>query len=328
MKKILITGGSGFIGSFITRKFVSKKFKVLNVDKLSPVSQKLILKDKNYIFKNCNILNYSKLKKIVENFSPNIIIHCAAESHVDRSINFPEFFFQNNLLGTINILDIIKTSKKNIRLIHISTDEVFGSLKLNKKKFDSNSKYDPRSPYAASKASSDFAVRSYGETFGINYSITNCSNNYGPYQFPEKLIPVIIKSCILRIPIPIYGKGKNIRDWMHVNDHANAIYKITLNGNNKETYLIGANNEISNLKLAKTICDLFDKMYSFNESRKLIKFVEDRKGHDFRYSIDFSKTKNQVKWKPEILFLEGLKQTIQFYYQNLRYLSKIFPYNK
>lgn len=328
MTKILITGGSGFIGSFIVKKFVNNKFKVLNVDKLSPVSQKLILKDKNYIFKNCNILNYSKFKKIVENFIPNIIIHCAAESHVDRSINDPKFFFQNNLLGTLNILDTIKTSKKKIKLIHISTDEVFGSLKFNKKKFDSNSKYDPRSPYAASKASSDFAVRSYGETFGINYSITNCSNNYGPYQFPEKLIPVIIKSCILRTPIPIYGRGNNIRDWIHVSDHANAIYKIALNGKNKKTYLIGANNEISNLKLATIICDLFDKIYSFGESRKLIRFVEDRKGHDLRYSIDFSKTKNQIKWKPKILFFEGLKQTIQFYYQNFKYLSKIFPYNK
>jgi dTDP-glucose 4,6-dehydratase len=328
MKRILITGGSGFIGSFIIRKFINRKFKVLNLDKLSPVSQRLILKDKNYIFKKCNILNYYKLKKNVDEFNPNIIIHCAAESHVDRSINNPHFFFQNNLMGTLNILDAIKYYKKKIRLIHISTDEVFGSLKFNEDKFDNNTKYDPRSPYAASKASSDFAVRSYGETFGINYSITNCSNNYGPYQYPEKLIPMIIKNCILRNSIPIYGKGVNIRDWIHVDDHANAIYKIAIKGKNKETYLIGANTEISNLNLTKKICNLFDEMFLFKNSRKLIKFVEDRKGHDLRYAIDSSKTKKEIGWMPKILFSKGLRQTIQFYYQNFRYLNKIFPYYK
>ena len=326
MKKILITGGSGFIGSFIIKKFIKKKCHVLNLDKLSSVSQKLVLRDKNYFFKKCDILNSNHFIKNVYEFQPDIIIHCAAESHVDRSISSPHFFFENNLMGTINVLDAIKNSKKKIRLVHISTDEVFGSLKLNKKKFNSLSKYDPRSPYAASKAASDFAVRSYGETYDINYSITNCSNNYGPYQFPEKLIPVIIKNCILRRSIPIYGQGTNIRDWIHVDDHAEAIYKIAVKGKNKGTYLIGANNEISNLDLTKTICDLFDKIFLFQNSKKLITFVQDRKGHDLRYAIDFSKTKSEIGWQPKISFIKGLKETIEFYYRNFKYLKKIFPY--
>ena len=326
MKKILITGGSGFIGSFIIKKFIKKKCHVLNLDKLSSVSQKLVLRDKNYFFKKCDILNSNHFIKNVYEFQPDIIIHCAAESHVDRSISSPHFFFENNLMGTINVLDAIKNSKKKIRLVHISTDEVFGSLKLNKKKFNSLSKYDPRSPYAASKAASDFAVRSYGETYDINYSITNCSNNYGPYQFPEKLIPVIIKNCILRHSIPIYGQGTNVRDWIHVDDHAEAIYKIAVKGKNKGTYLIGANNEISNLDLTKTICDLFDKIFLFQNSKKLITFVQDRKGHDLRYAIDFSKTKSEIGWQPKISFIEGLKETIEFYYGNFKYLKKIFPY--
>jgi dTDP-glucose 4,6-dehydratase len=327
MKKILITGGSGFIGSFIIKKFIKKKCHVLNLDKLSSVSQKLVLRDKNYFFKKCDILNSNHFSNNVNEFQPDIIIHCAAESHVDRSISSPHFFFENNLMGTINVLDAIKNSKKKIRLVHISTDEVFGSLKLNKKKFNSLSKYDPRSPYAASKAASDFAVRSYGETYDINYSITNCSNNYGPYQFPEKLIPVIIKNCILRRYIPIYGQGTNIRDWVHVDDHAEAIYKIAVTGKNKGTYLIGANNEISNLDLTKTICDLFDKMFLFQNSKKLITFVQDRKGHDLRYAIDFSKTKSEIGWQPKISFIKGLKETIEFYYHNFKYFKKIFPYH-
>jgi dTDP-glucose 4,6-dehydratase len=327
MKKILITGGSGFIGSFIIKKFIKKKCYVLNLDKLSSVSQKLVLPDKNYFFKKCDILNSNHFSNNVNEFQPDIIIHCAAESHVDRSISSPHFFFENNLMGTINVLDAIKNSKKKIRLVHISTDEVFGSLKLNKKKFNSLSKYDPRSPYAASKAASDFAVRSYGETYDINYSITNCSNNYGPYQFPEKLIPVIIKNCILRRSIPIYGQETNIRDWVHVDDHAEAIYKIAVTGKNKGTYLIGANNEISNLDLTKTICDLFDKMFLFQNSKKLITFVQDRKGHDLRYAIDFSKTKSEIGWQPKISFIKGLKETIEFYYHNFKYFKKIFPYH-
>lgn len=304
MKRILITGGSGFIGSFIIKKFIKEKCHVLNLDKLSSVSQKLVLRYKNYFFKKCDMLNSNHFNKNVNEFQPDIIINCAAESHVDRSISSPYFFFENNLMGTINVLDAIKNSKKKIRLVHISTDEVFGSLKLSKKKFNSYSKYDPRSPYAASKAASDFAVRSYGETYDINYSITNCSNNYGPYQFPEKLIPVIIKNCILRHSIPIYGQGTNIRDWIHVDDHAEAIYKIAVKGKNKGTYLIGANNEISNLDLTKTICDLFDKIFLFQNSKKLITFIQDRKGHDLRYAIDFSKLKVKLGGNPKYHLLK------------------------
>lgn len=325
-KKILITGGNGFIGSYLIKKFLSKNFKVLNVDKLSKQSQNLIIKDKNYQFKKCDLLNFNKLFKILDEFSPNTIINAAAESHVDRSINLPKKFFENNLMSTLNLLEFIRKSKKKINFIHISTDEVFGSLKDKEKKFSNDSKYNPRSPYSASKAASDHAVRSYGETFGISFKITNCSNNFGPYQYPEKLIPLVITKCIQRLEIPIYGNGKNIRDWIHVKDHVDAIYKIYKIGKNGKTYLIGSNNELTNLDITHKICEIFDDLYNTKNSKNLIKFVKDRKGHDFRYAIDNSQIFRELKWKPSIDFETGLKDTIKFYYKNFKNLKKIYTY--
>ena len=324
MKNILVTGGSGFIGSYLVRNLISKGFNVLNIDKLSPVSQKLIIKNKKYKFLKNDLRDTKKLKKIILNLKPSFIINCYAESHVDRSILNPNYFIENNIIGTANILEIIKNT--NIRFLQVSTDEVFGSLDQKEKKFVEKSSYDPRSPYSASKAACDHLVRSFGETYGINYVITNCSNNYGPFQFPEKLIPVIIKNCILKKPIPIYGNGKNIRDWIFVEDHVRGIIKVLFYGKKSNTYLIGSNNEISNIDLAKMICQIYDKIIVNQNSKKLIKFVKDRKGHDFRYAINSNKIRNELKWKPEVLFRDGLKETIKFYSKNFHKLYKIFPY--
>jgi len=324
MKKVIVTGGSGFIGSHIIGQLLKKKYRVLNLDKLSFVSQKLEIKNKNYFFKKINLNNLKKLKSIFKSFKPNYVINCAAESHVDRSIIDPFYFFSNNLESTINILECVKDTK--INLLHVSTDEVFGSLRLGQKKFSEYTKYDPKSPYAASKASSDHAVRSYGATYKINYKITNCSNNYGPYQYPEKLIPVVIKSCINKKIIPVYGNGSNIRDWIYVEDHCRAIIKVMETGKNRNTYLIGANNELSNINLVKRICKLFDNFNNTKNSEKLIKFVKDRKGHDYRYAIDNSKIINELKWQPKINLEKGLEETIQFYCKNFIKMKNIFPY--
>lgn len=326
MKKIIITGGNGFIGSFLVKKFLKEKYIVLNIDKLSPVSQKIIIKNKNYKFIQCNLINYKKLVQIFHKFNPDIVLNCAAESHVDRSIKAPNFFIMNNIESLINILEIIR--KKPIKkFIQISTDEVFGSLKLNKKKFNQNSHYNPNNPYACSKASCDLIVKSYAETYNLNYIITNCTNNYGKYQYPEKFIPVIIKGCIERKPIPVYGNGYNIRDWIHVNDHVEAIFKLTKKNTKNGFYLIGSNCEINNINLAYKICGLYDKLYKTKNSKKLIKMTTDRKNHDFRYAIDNSHIKKHINWKPKIKLKTGLIETIKFYKQNYTKLKKIFPYS-
>ncbi len=326
MKKLVVTGGCGFIGSYLVNKFLSKNFKVLNIDKLSKQSHKIEIKNKNYFFKKCDLLNQKKIQKILTDFSPNYIINAAAESHVDRSINSPKYFFENNLNSTLNLLEFIRYAKKKIELIQISTDEVFGSLKSDDLKFNLNSKYYPNSPYSASKASSDHAVRCYGETFGISYKITYCSNNYGPFQHTEKFIPLIINSCIQRKSIPIYGNGKNIRDWIYVTDHAEAIYQVVKKGKNRNVYLVGSNNEYENIEIAKKICEIFDKLYKTKNSKKLISFIKDRKGHDFRYAINNHKICKDTDWKPRIKFDVGLIHTVKFYFNNYKNLKKIFPY--
>lgn len=321
--KILITGGSGFIGSYIVKKFLSKKHTILNLDKLSTFSQKLNIKSKNYIFKKIDLLDKKKLMRIFNNFSPDIVINAAAESHVDRSIVSPSYFFENNLIGTINILNLCKKRKK-IKLIHISTDEVFGSLKKNEKKFTSSSNYDPRSPYSASKAASDHAVRSYGETYNLNFNITNCSNNYGPFQYPEKLIPVVILSCMNNTQIPVYGNGLNIRDWIHVSDHVEAIYEICFSKFNRKTFLIGGNNEVSNINIIKLICKEFDKINKSKNSKRLIRYVKDRAGHDFRYAINNREIYSKLEWRPKIKFHQGLRETILFYMKNHKNFKNLF----
>ena len=230
------------------------------------------------------------------------------------------------MISTLNILEFIRSAKKKIELIQISTDEVFGSLKSNDPKFNLNSKYDPRSPYSASKASSDHAVRCYGETFGISYKITYCSNNYGPFQHPEKFIPLIINSCIHRKPIPIYGNGKNVRDWIHVTDHVEAIYQVVIKGKNRNAYLVGADNEYENIEIAKKICEIFDKLYKTKNSKKLISFIKDRQGHDFRYAINNHKICKDIGWKPRVKFDVGLVDAVKFYFKNYNNLKKIFPY--
>ena len=326
IKKVIITGGNGFIGSYLINKFLNKDFLVLNIDKLSKESQKIKLNNKNYFFKKCDLLNEKKLNMILNDFKPNIIINSAAESHVDRSLKLPKYFYENNVSSTLNLLEFIRKSKDKIELIHVSTDEVFGSLKINQKKFNIDSKYAPTSPYSASKASSDHAVRAYGKSFGLHYKITNCSNNYGPFQYPEKLIPVIIIKCIERKNIPIFSNGENIRDWIYVTDHVDAIFEVYKKGKNYSTYLIGSNNEIKNIDITKKICRIFDKLYKKKNSEKLIKFVKDRKGHDFRYAINNSRISKETAWKPLIKFEEGLENTIKFYFNNYKKLKKIFPY--
>lgn len=326
MKKLVITGGCGFIGLHLVNKFLSKNFIILNIDKLSRQSSKIDIKNKNYFFKKCDLLNQKEIQKTLTDFSPNYIINAAAESHVDRSIISPKFFFENNLISTLNLLEFIRHAKKKIELIQISTDEVFGSLKSNDPKFNLYSKYNPNSPYSASKASSDHAVRCYGETFGISYKITCCSNNYGPFQHPEKFIPKIINSCIHRKPIPIYGSGKNIREWIHVRDHVEAIYQVLKKGKNRNVYLIGSGNEYQNIEIAKKICEIFDKLYKTKNSKKLISFIKDRKGHDFRYAINNHKIYKDIGWKSSVKFDVGLIDTVKFYFKNYKNFKNIFPY--
>jgi dTDP-glucose 4,6-dehydratase len=320
--KVLITGGSGFIGSFLVKKFIQKGHVVLNLDKLSKFSQKLKIKSNKYKFKKIDLLDKEKLKKAYFEFCPKIIVNAAAESHVDRSIAQPTYFFQNNLIGTINLLNLAK--EKKAKFIHISTDEVFGSLPLNKSKFNNKSRYDPRSPYSASKAASDHAVRSYGETYNLDYLITNCSNNYGPYQYPEKLIPVVILNCLKRKKIPVYGNGKNIRDWIFVEDHVDAIYKIAISRYSKKTFLIGGDNEVSNNKLVEKVCNIFDKINRTKDSRLLIEYVKDRPGHDLRYAINNNDIKKKINWRPKKNFEQGLRKTINFFLKNNKNLKDIF----
>lgn len=324
MKKVVITGGCGFIGSYLVKNCLSRNYKVLNIDILSYAGSNKIITDKNYQFKKVDIRNKTKINDILKKFKPDFIINCAAETHVDRSIDMPLKFFDTNLFGTLNLLQSVLKNNLKTKFIQISTDEVFGSIK--KGKFNENTNYMPKSPYSASKASADHLVRSFGNTYKINYVITNCSNNYGPGQYPEKLIPLTILNCIRKKNINVYGSGKNIRDWIYVNDHAKAVIDCMSKAKRNKTYLIGASQEKTNIDIVKQICDYFQK----NENNKfnyksLIKFVKDRKGHDFKYFSRGLKIKKIINLKTTNLN-QGIKKTVLWYMKKNN--LKLFKKNK
>ncbi len=333
MKKILITGGAGFIGSHIVKLFVRKypKYDIYNLDALTYAGNLENLKNvedaKNYFFINEDIRNKNNIEALFDKYRFDRVIHLAAESHVDKSISSPTKFVETNVLGTVNLLNAYKniwqSDFTNRLFYHVSTDEVFGTLG-NTGLFNEKTPYKPRSPYSASKASSDHFVRAYGATYNIPYIISNCSNNYGEYQYPEKLIPLFINNIIKKKNLPIYGDGNYIRDWLYVKDHVKAIDLIFHSGQINETYNIGGFNEWRNIDLVNLLCDKMDiKMkYKTGTSRKLISFVKDRPGHDFRYAIDASKIKKNLGWQPSITFEVGLDMTIDWYLSNLNWFEK------
>ena len=333
MYKILVTGGSGFIGSNFIYYCLNKNNKVLNFDKLTYAGNLNNLKEeesnKNYHFIQGDICNKNKLTKSIEKFKPDFIVNFAAETHVDRSIENSSSFIKTNILGTSVLLDCcLENIDKNIndfKLLHISTDEVYGSLD-RQGFFTEESPYNPSSPYSASKASSDHLVNAWHKTYGIKTNIINCSNNYGPFQFPEKLIPLVIISAIRENSLPVYGTGKNIRDWLYVEDHCRAIYNVLLNGKIGDTYNVGGGEEKTNLEVVNNICDILDDIYpseNLKSYKELIKFVEDRPGHDFRYAIDYSKLKNELSWQPKESFNSGLRKTVDWYLKNLDWIKNI-----
>ena len=333
-KSILITGGAGFIGSHVVRLFVKKypNYRIVNLDKLTYAGNLENIKDvenaPNYEFVKGDIVDDSFIFDLFNKYKFDGVIHLAAESHVDRSIANPNEFIKTNIVGTVNLLNaarnIWKDNLDGKLFYHISTDEVYGSLG-DEGMFVEDTSYDPRSPYSASKASSDHLVRAYFHTFKLPVVITNCSNNYGANQFPEKLIPLAINNIKNKKPIPIYGKGENIRDWLFVEDHANAIDLVFHKGNVGETYNIGGNNEWTNIDLIHSLCKIMDKKLGREdgESAELITFVKDRAGHDLRYAIDSSKIQNELGWKPSLQFEEGLDKTVDWYLANSEWMNHI-----
>jgi len=332
-KTILITGGAGFIGSHVVRLFVNKypSYRILNFDKLTYAGNLENLKDvegnDNYVFIQGDICDNHELIEIFNLYNIDAIIHLAAESHVDRSIIDPEQFALTNIIGTLNLLNQAKDKWDNSGdklFYHISTDEVFGSLPPDKY-FTESTPYDPKSPYSASKASADHFVRAYHNTYDLPILISNCSNNYGPFQFPEKLIPLMINNIINNKPLPVYGEGKNIRDWLYVEDHAEAIDLIFHQGEVGETYNIGGNYDIGNIKVVYKLCEILNKKLNRNtgDSEQLITFVADRQGHDLRYAIDSSKLGEDLGWKPETDFESGLEKTVNWYLENTAWLENV-----
>jgi dTDP-glucose 4,6-dehydratase len=326
-KEILITGGAGFIGSHLTRYFVKKysDYKITNIDALTYASNYDFIKGleefQNYNFEKIDINDYDRLDKLFKRNNFDYVLHLAAESHVDNSIENPVIFAKTNIIGTLNLLNLSKKYWKDLSskiFYHISTDEVYGSL-TDTGYFKETTPYDPRSPYSASKASSDHFVRAFYHTYKLPVIISNCSNNFGPNQNNEKLIPVVINSILNNNPIPIYGSGENIRDWLYVEDHVMAIDQILAHGQAGETYNIGGGNELSNIELIKKIILEMDKILDRPEesSLSLIKFVEDRKGHDYRYAIDYSKLSSELDWHPQKDFKDAIKSTIKWYIDNL-----------
>lgn len=369
--RILVTGGSGFIGSNLIHLLVEKKGEsVINLDKLTYAGNTQSLADiesnPRYTFEQVDICDPASLARVFEKHQPDVVMHLAAESHVDRSIDGPGEFIQTNIVGTFNLLEAALAywrslplagaeelvpsqdekldnssngpTQQSFRFLHVSTDEVYGSLEPDTLGFSETTPYDPHSPYAASKAASDHLARAWGDTYGLPVLVTNCSNNYGPYQFPEKLIPVVILKCLRGEPIPVYGNGENIRDWLYVTDHAEALYTVVTKGRVGETYNIGGNNERQNIELVHTLCSLMDELaperMTFKSSatqqdsssvsgnagsrsfQDLITFVTDRPGHDMRYAIDSTKIRDELGWGPKEDFKSGFRKTVQWYLDN------------
>jgi dTDP-glucose 4,6-dehydratase len=334
MRNILVTGGAGFIGSHLVRLLVNKypNYHIVNMDLLTYAGNLENLKDiqdkENYTFVKCDISDVEKVNQVFKKHQIDSIIHLAAESHVDRSIKDPFSFAQTNVMGTLNLLQAAKESWNgnfsNHLFYHVSTDEVYGSLG-EEGFFTEETAYDPHSPYSASKASSDHFVRAFADTYGLPTVISNCSNNYGSYQFPEKLIPLFINNIVNNKPLPVYGKGENVRDWLYVNDHARAIDVIFHKGKLGDTYNIGGFNEWKNIDLIKVIIKTVDRLLGRNEgtSDKLITYVTDRAGHDLRYAIDSTKLKNELGWEPSLQFEEGIEKTVKWYLENQEWLNNV-----
>ena len=336
--RILVTGGAGFIGSNLIRLLLTEKGEsVVNLDKLSYAGNLESLTDladhPKYCFEQVDLCDSTALQRVFQKHQPQAVMHLAAESHVDRSIDGPGEFIQSNIVGTFNLLQatlaywqkLPTETKADFRFLHVSTDEVFGSLG-EEGLFSETTPYDPHSPYSASKAASDHLARAWGDTYGLPILVTNCSNNYGPYQFPEKLIPVVILKCLRGEPIPVYGKGENIRDWLYVNDHAQALHTVLTHGRVGETYNIGGNNERTNIDLVRLQCNLLDELQPRKDGKSYaeqITFVTDRPGHDLRDAIDANKIRDELGWKPVEDFSSGFRKTVEWYLGNTVWCQRI-----